>query len=110
VLSLRDALADISQQALAGAGDPDRSGRSRFNHDVAIVERCSFDRAKSNLVEEDAVLGDAALLSGVDREFRFNFMDYEARGSGINFVENLVTLLVDVASTPMRSKRRLAAR
>ena len=40
-----------------------KSGRSRLNHDVAIVERRSFDRAKTNLVEQDAVLGDAALRS-----------------------------------------------
>ena len=43
--------------------NPDRLGRSRLNHDVAIIERRSFDRAKTNLVEEDAVLGEAALLS-----------------------------------------------
>ena len=30
-----------------------KSGRSRLNHDVAIVERRSFDRAKTNLVEQD---------------------------------------------------------
>ena len=40
-----------------------KSGRGRLNHDVAIVERRSFDRAKTNLVEQDAVLGDAALRS-----------------------------------------------
>lgn len=38
---------------------PDRLGRSRLNHDVAIVERRSFHRAKSNLVEQEAVLGGA---------------------------------------------------
>src|SRR6266404_7914380 len=42
---------------------PDRSERSRLNHNVAIVERRSFDRAKSNPVEQDAVLGEAALFS-----------------------------------------------
>src|SRR5258708_15784226 len=42
---------------------PDRSERSRLNHNVAIVGRRSFDRAKSNLVEQDAVLGEAALFS-----------------------------------------------
>ena len=41
---------------------------------------------------------------GVDQEFRFNFMDYEARGSGMDFVENLVTLLVDVASIQRRAE------
>src|SRR5882724_10138395 len=32
---------------------------------------------------------------GIDEAFRFNFMDYEARSSGVDFAENLVTLLVD---------------
>jgi hypothetical protein len=41
---------------------------------------------------------------GVDQAFRFNFMDYEARGSGMDFVENLVTLLVDVASIQRRAE------
>jgi len=31
-------------------------------------------------------------------------MDYEARGSGLDFVENLVTLLVDVASIQRRAE------
>src|SRR5262249_28548353 len=34
----------------------------------------------------------------IDEAFRFNFMDYEARSSGLDFAENLVTLLVDIAS------------
>jgi hypothetical protein len=41
---------------------------------------------------------------GVDQEFRFNFMDYEAAQSGMDFVENLVTLLVDVASIQRRAE------
>ena len=40
----------------------------------------------------------------VDNEFRFNFMDYEARGSGVDFAENLVTLLVDIASIQKRTE------
>jgi hypothetical protein len=41
---------------------------------------------------------------GVDQSFRLNFMDYEAQGSGLDFVENLVTLLVDVASIQRRAE------
>src|SRR5215831_15331578 len=41
---------------------------------------------------------------GTDDSFRFNFMDYEARESGVDFVENLVTLLVDVASIQRRAE------
>jgi hypothetical protein len=41
---------------------------------------------------------------GVDQEFRFNFLDYEAQASGIDFAENLVTLLVDVASIQKRTE------
>jgi hypothetical protein len=40
----------------------------------------------------------------VDSAFRFNFMDYEARNSGVDFAENLVTLLVDVASIQKRTE------
>ena len=39
-----------------------------------------------------------------ENEFRFNFLDYEARGSGIDFAENLVTLLVDIASIQKRTE------
>jgi hypothetical protein len=41
---------------------------------------------------------------GVDEAFRFNFMDYEAEGSGVDFAENLVTLLVDIASVQKRTE------
>src|SRR5271165_6902918 len=41
---------------------------------------------------------------GIDEAFRFNFMDYEARGSGLDFAENLVTLLVDIASIQKRTE------
>ena len=41
---------------------------------------------------------------GVEEDFRFNFMDYEALQSGVDFVENLVTLLVDVASIQRRAE------
>ena len=39
-----------------------------------------------------------------ENEFRFNFMDYEARRSGVDFAENLVTLLVDIASIQKRTE------
>src|SRR6266481_9947461 len=41
----------------------DRSGCCCLNHDVAIVEWCSFDPTKTNPFEQHAVLGDGALLS-----------------------------------------------
>src|SRR5215467_15436673 len=41
---------------------------------------------------------------GVNEAFRFNFMDYEARSSGVDFAENLVTLLVDIASVQKRTE------
>ena len=40
----------------------------------------------------------------VNEAFRFNFMDYEARSSGVDFAENLVTLLVDIASVQKRTE------
>ena len=41
---------------------------------------------------------------GVNDAFRFNFLDYEARSSGVDFAENLVTLLVDIASVQKRTE------
>src|SRR5271157_6519849 len=41
---------------------------------------------------------------GVEESFRFNFMDYEAKSSGVDFAENLVTLLVDIASIQRRAE------
>ena len=35
--------------------------------------------------------------------FRFNFMDYEGRSSGLDFAENLFALLVDVAGIRQRT-------
>src|SRR6516164_9389221 len=40
----------------------------------------------------------------VDNAFGFNFMEYEAHESGVDFAENLVTLLVDVASIQKRTE------
>jgi len=40
----------------------------------------------------------------VENEFRFNFMEHEAQTSGIDFAENLVTLLVDIASVQKRTE------
>jgi hypothetical protein len=41
---------------------------------------------------------------GLDEAFRFNFMDYEAHSSGLDLAENLVTLLVDIASIQKRTE------
>jgi hypothetical protein len=41
---------------------------------------------------------------GVGEAFAFNFMDYEAKTSGIDFAENLVTLLIDIASIQRRTE------
>jgi hypothetical protein len=40
----------------------------------------------------------------VDSPFRFNFMDWEGQTSGIDFAENLVSLLLDVASVQRRTE------
>jgi len=41
---------------------------------------------------------------GVDESFRFNFLSFEAETSGVDFAENLVTLLVDIASIQKRTE------
>lgn len=40
----------------------------------------------------------------VENDFRFNFLEYEAKTSGVDFAENLVTLLVDIASIQKRTE------
>jgi len=44
------------------------------------------------------------LFFSFDSSLRFNFLDYEAAKSGVDFVENLVTLLCDAASVQRRSE------
>ncbi len=44
------------------------------------------------------------MFFGVDGEYRLNFLDYESQTSGVDFAENLVTLLVDVASIQKRTE------
>ena len=39
-----------------------------------------------------------------DNVFRFNFIDYESKASGVDFAENLVTLIVDIASILKRTE------
>src|SRR5258705_2744292 len=43
-----------------------------------------------------------ALFFSVDGDLRFNFLDYEAQTSGLDFIENLVSLLCDIASIKQR--------
>src|SRR6202047_702261 len=44
------------------------------------------------------------LFFSIDSPLRFNVLDYEAAKSGVDFVENLVTLLCDAASVQRRSE------
>jgi hypothetical protein len=44
------------------------------------------------------------LFFSIDSPLRFNFLDYEAAKSGVDFIENLVTLLCDAASVQRRSE------
>ena len=41
---------------------------------------------------------------GVGQPHRFNFLDYESRTAGVDWVENLVTLLLDVGSIQRQSE------
>jgi TraM recognition site of TraD and TraG len=44
------------------------------------------------------------LFFSADSEFRFNFLNYEAETSGVDFAENLVSLLCDMSSIQRRSE------
>jgi predicted ATP-grasp superfamily ATP-dependent carboligase len=48
---------------------------------------------------------DDALFFSADGDLRFNFLDYEAQTSSLEFIENLVSLLVDIASIKKRAQR-----
>jgi hypothetical protein len=48
--------------------------------------------------------GNDALFFSYDGDLRFNFLDYEAQTSGLDFIENLVSLLVDLASIKKRAQ------
>src|SRR5215467_6345133 len=43
-------------------------------------------------------------IYGVHTPHRFNFLDWEAKTSAVDFAENLVTLLVDIASIQKRTE------
>ena len=47
---------------------------------------------------------DDAVFFSVDGDLRFNFLDYEAQTSDLDFIENLVSLLVDIASIKKRAQ------
>ena len=44
---------------------------------------------------------------GADEAYRFNSLDYAAGTSAVDFAENLVTLLVDIARSKRHSIMRL---
>jgi hypothetical protein len=66
-----------------------------FKTDEADLWRSYLERAGRQ--------GDGRFF-GVDTLHRFNFLDWEARTSGVDFAENLVTLLVDIASIQKRTE------
>jgi TraM recognition site of TraD and TraG len=47
---------------------------------------------------------DDGLFFSADADLRFNFLDYESKTSGLDFVENLVSLLTDIASVKKRNQ------
>jgi hypothetical protein len=108
--TLADACQGVAILGENGSGKTSASGRHRarqylkagFGGLVLCFKTEEADLWRSYLKE--AGREQDGRFFGVDQEFRFNFMDYEARGSGMDFVENLVTLLVDVASIQRRAE------
>jgi TraM recognition site of TraD and TraG len=53
---------------------------------------------------EETGRSDDALFFSADGDLRFNFLDHEGQSSGMDYVENLVSLLVDIASVQKRAE------
>jgi hypothetical protein len=66
-----------------------------FNIEEADLWRC--------YLKETGREADGRFFS-VENDFRFNFLEYEAQTSGTDFAENLVSLLVDLASIQKRTE------
>jgi hypothetical protein len=108
--TLRDAYQGVLIMGENGSGKTSGSGRifarkyleNGFGGLVLCFKTDEADLWRSYL-RQTGREGDGRFF-GVDEAFRFNFMDYEAGSSGVDFVENLVTLLVDVASVQRRAE------
>jgi hypothetical protein len=101
---LRDALEGLAIFGAQGSGKTSSSGRliahkflrAGFGGLVCCAKADEADLWRRYL-EETGRETDGRFFS-VDGDLRFNFVDYESKTSSIGFVENLVTLMCDVAS------------
>jgi hypothetical protein len=108
--TLSDAFQGVSIMGENGSGKTSGSGKhfarkflqNGFGGLVLCFKTDEADLWRSYL--EDAGREADGRFFGIDEAFRFNFMDYEAESSGVDFAENLVTLLVDIASIQKRTE------
>src|ERR1700758_5666766 len=108
--TLADSFQGVAIFGENGSGKTSGSGRilarkyleAGFGGLVACFKTDEADLWRSYL--KAAGREDDGRFFGVNEAFRFNFMDYEARSSGVDFAENLVTLLVDIASIQKRTE------
>jgi hypothetical protein len=108
--TLADAFQGVSIMGENGSGKTSGSGKhfarkflqNGFGGLVLCFKIDEADLWRSYL--QDAGREADGRFYGVDEAFRFNFMDYEAESSGLDFAENLVTLLVDIASIQKRAE------
>ena len=101
---VRDSLEGLAVFGQQGSGKTSSSGRlvahkflkSGYGGLVCCAKKDEADLWRKYLTETGRE-GDGRFFS-VDSDLRFNFVDYESKTSTLGFVENLVTLLCDVAS------------
>lgn len=104
IWTLSDAVQGVLIMGENGSGKTSGSGktfarkflRNGFGGLVLCFKTDEADTWRSYL--KDADRESDGRFFGVGEGFRFNFMDYEARTNNVDFAENLVTLLIDVAS------------
>jgi hypothetical protein len=106
---LRDSFEGLAIFGQTGSGKTSGSGRliarkflrNGFGGLVVCAKRNEADLWRSYL-KETGRESDARFFS-VDSDLRFNFIDHESKTSNLDFVENLVNLLVDISSVKKRS-------
>src|SRR5208282_5697928 len=102
--TLRDSFAGCSIMGQTGSGKTSASGyliarkmlEAGYGGLVCCAKADEADRWRGYLKETGREKD--GRFFGVDSDFRFNFIDEESKVSSLAFVENLVSLLCDVAS------------
>ena len=110
VWTLADAVQGVVIMGENGSGKTSGSGqliaRKFLQHGFGGLVLC-FKTDEAELWKgylDKAGRGRDGRFFSVSAPHRFNFLDYETKGSGVDFIENVVNLLVDIASVQKRQE------